>query len=623
MPSPLRVYRSHKSAAFTLVELLVASTIALVVMGALASLFGIFSRTATSTQAIVDLMNRMRITQRQLRDDLSGVTCRPVPPVNPDSGTGYFELIEGPQTDSGKPWRSDVSYAIGDRVAFNGVSWVAIAAGSNNQPDLTPAAWSRETPLTADIDDILLFTTRKSGSPFDGKYVCTEDLNANGMLDAGEDQINIPANVIDPFPFNTIESSDAELTWYCSPAPTAAQSITGVTLYNLYRRQRIVLPYLGIFPFARVAPSGQGTSIQPPGDNGRPNTISSSTTGLTAAAWQGIYNGFLSSNFLCDLSLRREDAGGNFFLLPNSLSDLTRRENRFWRHRTAAPFTVNPFPHPLQTSGTVAFDGTTREGEDLMLTNVLAFDVRVFDPEAPIHNVNGMAVAPGDPGYPVQVDPTAVVNLPADLPGSAATGTMYQVRSTGRFYARLASGWQLLPLGAYVDLGWGIPVPNSTGANLFSAPPAAPFPMLGANPFPGSEDINGNGTLEGTEDTNANGRIDRFTPFQGFGMRASNVPANAMMPTLTYDTWSTHYESNGLDEDGDGLVDEGTDGIDQPTIDTNNDGILEPDGIPDDPAERETSPPYPVPLRGIEVRIRCIEPTTKEIRQITIRHAFQ
>jgi hypothetical protein len=30
-----------------------------------------------------------------------------------------------------------------------------------------------------------------------------------------------------------------------------------------------------------------------------------------------------------------------------------------------------------------------------------------------------------------------------------------------------------------------------------------------------------------------------------------------------------------------------------------------------------------VPLRGIEVRIRCIEPTTKEIRQITIRHAFQ
>jgi hypothetical protein len=64
--------------------------------------------------------------------------------------------------------------------------------------------------------------------------------------------------------------------------------------------------------------------------------------------------------------------------------------------------------------------------------------------------------------------------------------------------------------------------------------------------------------------------------------------------------------------DGDSLIDEGTNGLDD-----NN------DGIPDDPAERETSPPYPVPLRGIEVRIRCIEPTTKEIRQITIRHAFQ
>ena len=398
MVYPFHGYRTRHPAAFTLVELLFASTIALVVMGAVASLFGIFSRTATSTQAIVDLMNRMRITQRQLREDLSGVTCRLVPPGNPETGTGYFELIEGPQTDSGKPWRTDISYAIGDRVAFNGVSWVATAAGNNNQPDLSPAAWSRETPLTADIDDILLFTTRKSGRPFAGKYACTEDLNANGNLDAGEDQNG--NNAIDPFPFNTVESSNGELAWYCSPAPAAAQSINGVTLYNLYRRQRIVLPYLGIFPFARIAPPGQGTSIQPPGDNGRPNTISSSTTGLTAAAWQGIYNGFISTNFVCDVSLRREDAGGNFFLLPNSLSDLTRRENRYWRHRTAAPFTVNPFPHALQTSGTAAFDGTTREGEDLMLTNVLAFDVRVFDPAAPIHAVNGIAVAPGDPGYP-------------------------------------------------------------------------------------------------------------------------------------------------------------------------------------------------------------------------------
>jgi type II secretory pathway pseudopilin PulG len=585
-------------AAFTLVELLVASTIALIVMAAIAVLLGVFSRTASSTQAMVDLMNRMRAAQRQLREDLSGVTCRLTPPLSPDSGSGYFELIEGPQTDSGKPWRVDVTYAVGDRVAFNAVSWVALTAGMGNQPDLSPTVWSRETPVTADIDDVILFTTRKSEGPVVGKYTFTEDLNANRTLDAGEDQNS--NGVLDTY--DTIESSVAELVWYCSPAPLATQSIAGVTLYNLYRRQLMVLPYVGMPPFA------QGTQIQTGAANGRPNSVSFTTSGLTGAAWQGIYNGFLTSTFHCDLSLRREDVGTESFLLPNSLADLTNRENRFWRQRTVAPFTTNPFPHPLQTSVSPAFDGTTREGEDLVLTNVLAFDVRVFDPEAPIHTINNTVVAPGDPAYPVVIPASSVVSAESDLPASATVGTMWQVRSTGRFYARLASGWQLLPLGAYVDLGWGVPSPVGV-----SSPPASPFPLVGSNPFPGSEDINGNGTLDSGEDTNANGRIDRYTPFQGFGTRVSNAPANLTMPSLTYDTWSTSYEFDGLNQDNDaGLIDEGVNGADEDL-----------DDLVDEPAERETSPPYPVPLRGIEVRIRCIEPTTKEIRQITIRHAFQ
>jgi hypothetical protein len=46
-----------------------------------------------------------------------------------------------------------------------------------------------------------------------------------------------------------------------------------------------------------------------------------------------------------------------------------------------------------------------------------------------------------------------------------------------------------------------------------------------------------------------------------------------------------------------------------------------PTGINDQNAYA-TSPPYPVPLRGIEVRIRCYEPSSKQIRQITVRHTF-
>ncbi len=66
-----------------------------------------------------------------------------------------------------------------------------------------------------------------------------------------------------------------------------------------------------------------------------------------------------------------------------------------------------------------------------------------------------------------------------------------------------------------------------------------------------------------------------------------------------------------LDDDGDGLTDEGHDGIDN-----NNNGQI------DEFAEAETSPPYPTPIRGIEIRVRCYEPYSKQVLQITIRQSL-
>jgi hypothetical protein len=64
--------------------------------------------------------------------------------------------------------------------------------------------------------------------------------------------------------------------------------------------------------------------------------------------------------------------------------------------------------------------------------------------------------------------------------------------------------------------------------------------------------------------------------------------------SAVFDTWSTHYAHNGLDDDGDGTPDSGP----------------------------ETALPLVDPLRGIEVRIRCLEPTTRRILQITVRQRF-
>ena len=83
----------------------------------------------------------------------------------------------------------------------------------------------------------------------------------------------------------------------------------------------------------------------------------------------------------------------------------------------------------------------------------------------------------------------------------------------------------------------------------------------------------------------------------------------------TYDTWSTHYEFNGVNEDSGDLGDLGTDtGSDG----QDNDG----DGLVDELDEYDTLPPYSVPLRGLEVRIRVYEPSSRQVRQFSVRHSF-
>ena len=341
--------------AFSLSELLVAMTIALMVMGSVATLFGLFGRGLSGGQATAEVSAKLRSAGWQLRKDLAGVTCDVVPWLAPEADEGYFEYVEGTRRD-----------------------WSA-ANGSSD--------------ILADIDDALLFTARAMGDPFVGTTP------GGGM----------------------VEADRAEIAWFCKPAPT--QPVAGVTLHNLYRRQLLVSAVPGAGAFAAgAAVSGTGApfSCRVGGSDGRTR--------------------------------------------PNSLGDLTKRENRFLHGGT--------FPHPFLT-GTAAgatFDGTSQEGEDVVLGNVIAFDVRAFDPQA------------------------------AD----------------------------------YIDLGVG-----------------------------------------------------------GTGALAAAPSAKSGLTTPTYDTWSMHYEF--ANPPAAGLS---------------------------DASQYTRGPPYAVPLRGIEVRIRCYEPTSRQVRQVTVRHTF-
>jgi hypothetical protein len=400
----------------TLVEMLVATTMTLIIMGIVAQLFGVLGNTVNNSRSTMDVSSRLRSVANKLRQDLAGFTVPTLPPVAADADAGYLEVIEGAATDS--------------------------SLGTNQ--------------LIGDGDDVLMFTTHAPQQPFVGVY--------NGS--------------------SSIESPLAEVAWFCLPSSVTT---SGLTLYNLYRRQLLVMSYVGVAPFL-------GT-----------NSI---TANLPAEY----------ANY--DISLRQDGA----FVRPNSLGDLTKRENRFM-HFLSGTVSATNFPYNATAANLFANGRLSgnRMGEDIVLTNVLAFDVRVFDPAAVIRSATTIALTPGDPGYGDASPPNPT------------------------------------PTGAYVDLGSGIAAT----------------------------------TLMGAADA-----------------RSKLRPATVNDPRF-YDTWSTHYEFNGIDEDRDGTVDEGTDGVDN-----NNDGVI------DDLAERETSPPYPVALRGIEIRIRVYEPSSRQVRQVTVRHTF-
>lgn len=128
MPTSTPIPPPHAEArqGFSLVELLVASALALIVMAAVAQLFSEFGRTVSEGKSIVDINARLRNAAWRLRQDLVGLTCLPAALVRTEESAGYFHVIEGPLNSAG-------------------------------------------TTLVGDVDDVLALTTWSSSTPFTGR----------------------------------------------------------------------------------------------------------------------------------------------------------------------------------------------------------------------------------------------------------------------------------------------------------------------------------------------------------------------------------------------------------------------------------------------------------------------
>ncbi|MCH2115173.1 MAG: prepilin-type N-terminal cleavage/methylation domain-containing protein [Pirellulales bacterium] len=523
----------------TLIEMLVGMAITLVMMAAVVTLFANIGEGVRNRRASMEMGGQLRVARARLFKDLAGATCPAVTWQEPGSDNGYIELIEGSATDlesglltDGIPENGELDYT------------VSLVPGSNLLP--LPAGAVTDGRALGDYDDILALTVRSSGEPFTGRG---------------------PGNEV-------IQSDLAEVVWYSVENP-ADGSLGEPGMRTVYRRVLLIAPWIMI------------------PDNPTPN------------------------NFFQELDISAHHDGLRW--VPNSLGDLTKREFRCYRSRdslfphylasggighTSPPnvqfiraagdtLTVNATAVPLLKSGrvetyqvteggeyerlpTILVNGATarpimrqistdppiwevahlvtgpvplafeREGEDVVLNDVLAFDVRVFDPGAPLFLYNDVLVEP---------------------------------LSTATFETVIEDG-TLSGFGAFVDLGW-----DQSGDYYYGDYPAASVPLFQAE------------------------RPAGWHP---------RAPLNGL-PSV-YDTWSLHYESDGVDQDdasdsGSG-IDQGTNGLDD---DVDGSGAF--NGT-DDMGERETSPPYDVPLPGMQVKIRIYERDTRQIREATVTKDF-
>jgi type II secretory pathway component PulJ len=192
---------------------------------------------------------------------------------------------------------------------------------------------------------------------------------------------------------NIVESNLAEITWWVVHDDTNSD---GEAQYDenvrLYRRVLLMRPDLDV----SVLPLPQQTN----------------------------FDAFYQAN---DVSVRRDPSGPG--LLMNSLSDLSNRRNRF-AHDTGT------FPHEFLPAvlDSRPYIGNS-EGEDLVLDNCVAFDIRVFSPNAPV--VHDDDVPP-----------------PPVPPGQANPQVPYLLEPSDDGFGSVPPAWITANGGAYVDLGF-------------------------------------------------------------------------------------------------------------------------------------------------------------------------
>lgn len=615
----------QRSRGFTLVEVMIATALTLLLMAVVVQVFAIIGKATADTREIIQITDRLRTAKLTLQSDLGNLTAPMLPPLKPEMGQGYFEYVEGPAGP----------VMLGSVIARN---IDESDSGGNPTPDTT----------VGDPDDILMFTTRNEEHPFYGRY---RDFVTHGgvttlvdstttsqfaeicwfvrgnslyrrvllvkpevsFVDATRTKSLLSTDPTDPAKSYDISYYDKfdisahqvggqyDITLGAGPPMLVANSLTDLTLReNRYGHQPWSYPYdtrfwgaLGLptlrectfytnmistqnpavarWPFPlfdpAVTPNLWGQPVTNPG-------VPVSPYGLTTGPLIVPYPTVSPTSYQPNTTVNSTSPTINLSLAPGQYYDAW--SNPFpWQQVNPTNGAIYAFSGtyqptgPTSTSANQSYDGSTRISDDIILTNVLSFDVKAWDPTAPI--ISDTLVDLTKPSLPVPT--TAAVYMPGDV-GYTQLMTTWAKGAADPAAFLLTVQQHTVGRGAYVDLNYLASVSSGYSAT-------APAP-------------------------NMYQALTRLSNFAGPGL-ATNASGLGSL----YDTGSFTYEDDGLDQNADGIIDNYTNGFD-------DNGV----GGVDDVTEMEGPVPYPVPLKGIQIKIRVFEPDSRQIREVTITEDF-
>ena len=665
--------RTKRQSAFTLLELLIATAITLLMMISLVQVFKVVGDSMKQGRAVLQLNNSLRSATFRLRNDLNNLTLRVSPPADTSTGAGYLEYFDGAMTD--------YTYTLFDEL---------------NALDAKLTYSVIRSSRFGDLDDILMFTARAGGDTwFVGQVpafvlnpalrgVPTQDSDSDGTPDAIEKV--------------TISSQLAEIVVFARPVNTAGlyfDDYDGNNLpdaYQLYYRTLLIRPDLNTttvtgsaeLPNTLVTGTSLGTwlaALPPTG----PATGPPGPLDMALAHQQ------------CDLSIRRVYDGtpGADAIAANSLEDLMDPANRFAHFEyplsglfgsatgivsTTMPLLVlQPIPRvtgPSPTPGTcinvfgddgrpgtfsplysdpnpgtmpAGLEGAAgnflhpsfvlageRYGEDILASDCLAFDVKIFDAGAPVLGVVGVDGASGT---------TASTVL-----GAAGSDDIILTPNDPGYAAAIASSTVpgVISYGSYVDLMWG-------RKTLSSLPCFPPGTLDVGDVFSNQPSVNLWTEFSGlTQPSPLPGGAAPVLPFidglfrAGKVIRFAGAPEPPAILQPTFDTWSNHYETDGhLQGHFTALSAVGVVNVDRwkrqqnssiantdiakvtlpayraTTADAGVDGVDNDNtGGVDEASEQETQPPFPALPSGIKVSIRVEDRAARQVKQMSIANEF-